>query len=202
MEPPSAQPRASRRGCEVWVGIQNAEAIRTDLSQALGMPIDKVTVNYRCWAAALAASPSPTSPSKRRSAPRPWAAAGQGHLDPRGRPAAQLLPHRVGGAPGSGRRCQRQAGGLAASHRGADHPLRSSCRGRSTRCRWSSPWALVNKPFDIPNIRVENPEAAAHTRIGWFRSVSNIPHAFAIQCFVAGAGGVARDGIPRTSCSS
>jgi isoquinoline 1-oxidoreductase beta subunit len=44
---------------------------------------------------------------------------------------------------------------------------------------------LVNVPFNIPNLRIENPEAAAHTRIGWFRSVSNIPHAFAIQSFVA-----------------
>ena len=44
---------------------------------------------------------------------------------------------------------------------------------------------LVDMPFDIPNIRMENPEAPAHTRLGWFRSVSNIPHAFAIQCFVA-----------------
>ena len=43
----------------------------------------------------------------------------------------------------------------------------------------------VDKPFAIPNFRVENPEAAAHARIGWFRSVSNIPHAFAIQSFVA-----------------
>jgi len=30
-----------------------------------------------------------------------------------------------------------------------------------------------------------NGEAAAHTRIGWFRSVSNISHAFAIQAFAA-----------------
>ena len=36
---------------------------------------------------------------------------------------------------------------------------------------------LIDMPFDIANIRCENPEAAAHTRIGWFRSVSNIPHA-------------------------
>jgi isoquinoline 1-oxidoreductase beta subunit len=43
----------------------------------------------------------------------------------------------------------------------------------------------VDLPFAIPNIRVENPEAEAHTRIGWLRSVSNIPHAFAIQSFVA-----------------
>ena len=40
-------------------------------------------------------------------------------------------------------------------------------------------------PFDIKAIRLENPAAVAHTRIGWFRSVSNIPHAFAVQCFVS-----------------
>ncbi|WP_141259233.1 molybdopterin cofactor-binding domain-containing protein, partial [Pseudomonas aeruginosa] len=43
---------------------------------------------------------------------------------------------------------------------------------------------LTNLPFAIPNVRLENPEAPAHTRVGWFRSVSNIPHAFAIQSFV------------------
>ena len=46
-------------------------------------------------------------------------------------------------------------------------------------------WASSNVPFAIPNLRIENPAATAHTRIGWFRSVSNIPHAFAIQSFVA-----------------
>jgi isoquinoline 1-oxidoreductase beta subunit len=40
-------------------------------------------------------------------------------------------------------------------------------------------------PFDIPNLRLENPDASAHCRIGWFRSVSNIPHAFAVQSFAA-----------------
>lgn len=33
----------------------------------------------------------------------------------------------------------------------------------------------------VPNFRIENPAASAHTRIGWFRSVSNIPHAFGTQ---------------------
>ncbi len=43
---------------------------------------------------------------------------------------------------------------------------------------------LIDLPFEIANIQCENPEAAAHTRIGWFRSVSNIPHAFAVQSMV------------------
>jgi len=44
---------------------------------------------------------------------------------------------------------------------------------------------FVDNPFDIPNLRCENGEAEAHTRIGWFRSVSNIPHGFAVQTMVA-----------------
>lgn len=43
----------------------------------------------------------------------------------------------------------------------------------------------INVPYEIPNLRLEGAEVEAHTRIGWFRSVSNIPHAFAVQCFVA-----------------
>lgn len=44
---------------------------------------------------------------------------------------------------------------------------------------------LVDTPFAIPNMRIETGEAPAHTRIGWFRSVTNVPHAFALQSFVA-----------------
>jgi isoquinoline 1-oxidoreductase beta subunit len=38
-------------------------------------------------------------------------------------------------------------------------------------------------PYAIPNHRSENGPASAHVRIGWFRSVANIYHAYAIQCF-------------------
>jgi isoquinoline 1-oxidoreductase subunit beta len=40
---------------------------------------------------------------------------------------------------------------------------------------------LVDNPFSIPHLRCENGQCEAHTRIGWFRSVSNIPRAFAVQ---------------------
>ena len=43
---------------------------------------------------------------------------------------------------------------------------------------------LSDVPFDIPNIRCESGKALAHTRIGWFRAVSNLPHAWAIGSFV------------------
>jgi isoquinoline 1-oxidoreductase subunit beta len=44
---------------------------------------------------------------------------------------------------------------------------------------------LIDTPFNVPNLRLETGEATSHTRIGWFRSVNNIPHAFAMQSMVA-----------------
>ncbi len=43
---------------------------------------------------------------------------------------------------------------------------------------------MTDLPFDIPHIAMENGKAMAHTRVGWFRAVSNLPRAFAIQSFV------------------
>ncbi len=43
----------------------------------------------------------------------------------------------------------------------------------------------LDMPFEIPNISVENGKAMAHTRIGWFRAVSNIPRAWAVQSFAS-----------------
>ena len=42
---------------------------------------------------------------------------------------------------------------------------------------------VVDMPYDIPNVRCENGTAANHVRIGWYRSVYNIPHAFAVCSF-------------------
>ena len=42
---------------------------------------------------------------------------------------------------------------------------------------------VVDMPYDIPNVRCENGAAASHVRIGWYRSVYNIPHAFAVCSF-------------------
>ena len=44
---------------------------------------------------------------------------------------------------------------------------------------------FVNTPFEIANVRCENGKAFAKTRIGWFRSVSTLPHTFAVQSAVA-----------------
>jgi isoquinoline 1-oxidoreductase beta subunit len=43
---------------------------------------------------------------------------------------------------------------------------------------------LVDFPYQIENIRFETGNAPAKARIGWFRSVSNMQHAFAIGCMM------------------
>ncbi len=43
---------------------------------------------------------------------------------------------------------------------------------------------LIDTPYDgVPNIRIENGEADVMIRVGWYRSVNNIQHAFAMNCF-------------------
>src|SRR5260370_9949846 len=42
----------------------------------------------------------------------------------------------------------------------------------------------INLPFAIPNVRIENPEAGAHTRTRWVRPVANNPPAFPRRAFL------------------
>lgn len=43
---------------------------------------------------------------------------------------------------------------------------------------------LVDTPYnEVPNLRIENGEADVMIRVGWYRSVNNIQHAFAMNCF-------------------
>ena len=43
---------------------------------------------------------------------------------------------------------------------------------------------MVDAPYNnVPNIRIENGEADARIRVGWYRSVNNIQHAYAQNCF-------------------
>ena len=42
---------------------------------------------------------------------------------------------------------------------------------------------FLDIPYDVPNLRLENGPAPNHVRIGWYRSVYNIPHAFAVCSF-------------------
>lgn len=71
-------------------------------------------------------------------------------------------------------------------HRSAAPTIASTFQvGAQGKAPFEAGMTAINIPFQIPSIRLESADVPAHTRIGWFRSVSNIPHAFAVQSFVA-----------------
>ncbi len=185
LEPPAALVRIADGRCEAWTCTQAPQATRTRLAQRLNIPEDKVTVHVTLLGGGFGRKSKPDyvieaglCSQAMDGAPvkLTWTREDDLHhgfyhtvsverieagIDVDGKPVAWL--HRSA-AP--------TIGSIFAPDPKHELPLELGM-------------GLVNTPFPIPNIRMENPEAQAHARIGWFRSVSNIPHAFAIQSFVA-----------------
>ena len=70
-------------------------------------------------------------------------------------------------------------------HRSVAPTIMSIFADTDQQAGWEGNMGQINIPFDVPNLRIESPAATAHSRIGWFRSVSNVPKAFAVQSFVS-----------------
>lgn len=73
-------------------------------------------------------------------------------------------------------------------HRTAFSPIMSTFQeGATSPAGFELRLGFTDNPINSPNLKLENGEAPAKTRVGWMRSVSNIFHAFAIQSFIAEA---------------
>ena len=73
-------------------------------------------------------------------------------------------------------------------HRTAFSPIMSTFQESATSpAGFELRLGFTDNPINSPNLKLENGEAPAKTRVGWMRSVSNIFHAFAIQSFIAEA---------------
>jgi isoquinoline 1-oxidoreductase subunit beta len=185
MEPPAATVRIVNGKAEAWACVQAPQTTRTRIAQRLGMSPDDVTVNVTLLGGGFGRKSKPDFVIE-----------------------AALLSKAMDGAPVkvtwtreddlhhgfyhtvSVERIEAglDAGGkpVAWLHRSAAPTIASIfAPDPKHEIPIELGMGLVNTPFAIPNLRAENPEAQAHTRIGWFRSVSNIPHAFAVQSFVA-----------------
>ena len=185
MECPAATARIVNGACEVWAPSQSPQAARDRVAKSLNLSAEKVTVNVTLLGGGFGRK------SKADFVCRGGAGvegdgrrAGEADVDARRRPAQRLLPRGVGAASGSRPRCQRQGGRLAAPRGGADDRLDLRARPEDL-APFELGLGLTGMPYQIPNVRIENPEAVAHTRIGWLRSVNNIQHAFAAQSFIA-----------------
>jgi isoquinoline 1-oxidoreductase beta subunit len=185
MEPPAAAARVADGKCEAWACVQGPQAARERVAKNLGIPLESVTMHQTLLGggfgrkskpdfvveAALLSKAMDGAPVKVT-----WTREDDIHNDYFNTVAVERIE---AGFDGAGR----VDGWL---HRSAAPSIQSTFVPDPKHEQFGElGQGLTDTPFAIPNLQIENPEAVGHTRIGWFRSVFNIPHAFAIQSFVA-----------------
>jgi isoquinoline 1-oxidoreductase subunit beta len=184
MEPPAAAARIAQGRCEVWACVQSPQATRDLVAKRLGMSPKNVTVHVTLLGGAFGRKSKPdfaveAAVLSKAMGGRPvkvvWTREDDLHHDYFHTVSVERLE---AGLDAQGRP-------LAWLHRTVAPTIMSTFEANAKQeANWELGMGAII-PFDIPNVRIENPAAVAHTRIGWFRSVSNIPHAFAVQSFVA-----------------
>jgi isoquinoline 1-oxidoreductase subunit beta len=185
MEPPAATARIADGKCEVWACVQSPQGTRDEVAKKLGMSPDNVSVNVTLLGGGFGRKSKPDFAIEAALLSREMAGAPVKVVWTREDDLHNGYYHTV-----SAERIEAglDAGGKVTAwrHRTVAPSILSIF---APDVKHEAPFELsmgaVDMPFAIPNIRVENGEAEAHTRIGWFRSVSNIPHAFAVQSFAA-----------------
>ena len=185
MEPPAASARITQGKCEVWGCFQSPQAARDLVAKRLGMPVENVTVYVTLLGGGFGRKSKPdfgieAAVLSKAMDGKPvkvvWTRDDDLHNDYF---HTVSVEHLEAGVDAQGKP-------VAWLHRTVAPTIVSTFDASAKQeANWELGMGVINVPFAIPNIRIENPEAIAHTRIGWFRSVSNIPHAFAVQSFVA-----------------
>ncbi len=185
MEPPAAAARIVDGKCEVWGCFQSPQAARDLVAKRLGMSADNVTVHVTLLGGGFGRKSKPdygieAAVLSKAMDGKPvkvvWTRDDDLHNDYF---HTVSVEHLEAGLDAKGHP-------VAWLHRTVAPTIISTFEaGAVQEANWELGMGVINVPFAIPNIRIENPDAIAHTRIGWFRSVSNIPHAFAVQSFVA-----------------
>jgi isoquinoline 1-oxidoreductase beta subunit len=185
MEPPAATARIAGGKCEVWGCFQSPQATRDRVARRLGMRAEDVTVRVTLLGGGFGRKSKPdfaveAAVLSRAMDGKPvkvtWTRDDDLHHDYF---HTVSVEHLEAGLDGQGKP-------VAWLHRTVAPTIASTfAAGATHEMPFELGMGVINVPFAIPNVRIENPGATAHTRIGWFRSVSNIPHAFAVQSFVA-----------------
>jgi isoquinoline 1-oxidoreductase beta subunit len=185
MEPPAATARIVDGRCEVWAPTQSPQVTRDDIAKRLGISPQNVTVHVTLLGGGFGRKSKPdfaieAALLSKQLDGRPvkvtWTREDDLHHDYFHTVSVERLE---AGLDARGKT-------VAWLHRSVAPTITSIFMPDP---RHAAPFelgmGLINLPYDIPNLRMENPPATAHARIGWFRSVSNIPRAFAVQSFVA-----------------
>lgn len=186
MEPPTATVRIEAGRAEVWTSVQNPPAAQAAVANRLGIDADKVKVNALLLGGGFGRKSKPDYVDEAAIVARAM---------PEGTPVKLMWTREDDIRHGylhtvSIERLEAVMGedGQLQSwlHRSAAPTISSlfvaGAKGQSLN---ELAMSAITIPYLVPNVRVETAEVEAHARIGWFRSVANIPHAFAAQCFIA-----------------
>jgi isoquinoline 1-oxidoreductase beta subunit len=183
MEPPVAVADVKGDKAEVWAPVQSPGGTREDLAKTLGIPEDNVTVNVTLLGGGFGRKSKcdfvleAALLSKAIGAPVKvqWTREDDVQHDFLHTVSVERIE---AGLDKSGKV-------IAWRHRSVAPSIASTFAANTVhQAPFELGMGLIDMPFEIANVQCENPEAAAHTRIGWFRSVSNIPKAFAVQSMV------------------
>lgn len=182
MEPPAALALVADSRCEVWAPTQHPQGTRDTLAQALGIPADRVRVNVTLLGGGFGRKSKPdfiveaALLSREVGVPVKVTWTREDDIQ-HGYCHAVTAQHLEAGLDQQGRT-------VAWLHRTAFPAIPSTfAAGVTYASDGELSLGFSDLPYDIPNIRLENAEAAAHVRIGWYRSVCNIQHAFAVCSF-------------------
>jgi isoquinoline 1-oxidoreductase beta subunit len=184
MEPPSATVHVANGKCVAYAATQSPGDCREDLAKVLGLSVENVTVDVPLlggafgrkskWDYVLEAalvSQAVGAPIKLT-----WTREDDIQHDFYHAVAVERID---AGVDASGKV-------VAWRHRSVAPTILSTFKkGADREGPVELGMGLIDNPFYIPNLRCENGKAEAHERIGWFRSVRNIPHGFAVQSMAA-----------------
>lgn len=184
MEPPAAVADVRDGSCEVWACVQAPQVTRLRLAQRMELPEEDVTVNVTLLGGGFGRKSKPDFVleaailSREMGAPVKLTWTREDDLNHSYYHTVSVERLEAG--------LDAQGKAVAWLHRTAAPTIGSIfAPDPKQKLPFELGMGLTNMPLDIPNVRAENPQALAHVRIGWYRSVSNIPHAFAIQSFIA-----------------
>lgn len=185
MEPPAAVAEIRDGRCEIWACTQAPQVTRLRVAERLGLDQEDVTINVTLLGGGFGRKSKPDFVLEAAILSREMDGAPVKLTWTREDDLHHSYFHTVS--------VERMEAGLddegravAWLHRTAAPTIGSIfAPGAVEKLPFELGMGLTNMPLDIPNVRAENPQAAAHVRIGWYRAVSNIPHAFAIQSFIA-----------------
>jgi isoquinoline 1-oxidoreductase beta subunit len=185
MEPPAATAEIKQGHCQIWTCTQAPQATRERVAKWLKLPLEQVTVNVTLLGGGFGRKSKPDYVIEAALLSQAMQGKAVKVTWTREDDLQHSYFHTVS--------LERLEAGLDADgkvttwlHRTVA-PSIASTFGPDSKQQMPEELGMgvINIPFEIANLQIENPPAAAHTRIGWFRSVSNIPHAFAIQSFIA-----------------